>query len=147
MSVAAVPGVNVTGEGWAVTPAGKPATATCTLAENPFWGEASSDTAAGVPPEVRFTDAGMAVNEKSAAGAAAVTLSDACALTVCPLTDAVKRTAEVLAAAEEAAVKMTGSATPGVTDGVAGFIVTPAGSPDTAIAVAPEPPVSSREVS
>jgi hypothetical protein len=46
-------------------------------------------------------------------------------------------TIAVAAAAEEAAVNISGKATPGVTDSVAGESVTPLGRPDTATVVAP----------
>jgi len=56
-------------------------------------------------------------------------------------------TVAVVEAADEAAVSVNGSATPGVADNADGEIVTPVGSPDAAIAVAPVPAgaVSSRE--
>jgi hypothetical protein len=71
VSVAAVPGVSVMVDGWAVTPAGKPAMVTGTLAENPFFAVASRDTVAGVPLAAKFTVAGVAVSEKSGVVAAA----------------------------------------------------------------------------
>jgi hypothetical protein len=71
VSVAAVPGVSVMGDGCAVTPAGKPVTVTGTLAENPFCAVASRDTVAGVPLAVKFTVAGVALSEKLGVVAAA----------------------------------------------------------------------------
>jgi hypothetical protein len=56
-------------------------------------------------------------------------------------------TIAVVAVADEAAVKVTGSAVPGVADNVEGEIATPVGSPDTVIVAAPAPAgaASSRE--
>ena len=119
MSVAAVPGVSVRDDGCAVTPAGSPAIATCTLEENPFCAVASTETVAAVPFAVKLIDAGMTLSEKSAGGAA-WTESEACVLALWPLTVAVNVTVAVVAAAEEAAVIVSGNATPGVTDSVAG---------------------------
>jgi hypothetical protein len=79
---------------------------------------------------VKLTDAGITLTEKSA-GAAAVTESEACVLAVCPLTVVVNATVAVVAGVEEAAVIVSGKATPGVTESVAGETVTPLGNPDT----------------
>jgi hypothetical protein len=59
------------GDGFAVTPAGKPVIDTCTLAENPFCGVASSEMVAGVPLAVKLTVAGEALREKSGVGGVA----------------------------------------------------------------------------
>ena len=136
VSVAAVPGVRVTDVGCAVTPAGRPAMVTTTFAENPFCAVASRETVPGVPPAVKLTVPGMAVNEKFGCAVAACTVSAACALVVCPFTVAENITISVDAAAEEAAVMVNGSATPGVSDSVDGEMVTPAGSPETAMVAA-----------
>ena len=137
------------GDGCAVTPAGKPAIATCTLAENPFCAVARRDTVAGVPSAVKFTDAGVTLSEKSGAGgAAACTVTEAWVLAACPFTVVVNVTiAAVVAVADEAAVNVSGSAVPGVADNVEGEIATPVGRPDTVIVAAPAPAgaASSRE--
>jgi hypothetical protein len=135
--VAAVPGVNVTADGCAVTPAGNPLMATCTVLENPFWGDASNDKLPDAPPDVKLRFAGMTLKEKSGGGAAAVTLSDAVVLMVCPLTAVVNMTVAVPMLAEEAAVQVSVTAVPGVNVSVAGLMLTPAGSPDTATVTAP----------
>ena len=70
--VAAVPGVSVMVEGCAVTPAGRPAIVTWTLAENPFCAVASRDTVAGVPLAVKLTVAGVALSVKSGVGGGCV---------------------------------------------------------------------------
>lgn len=70
VSVAAVPGVSVMGDGCAVTPAGKPAMVTGMLAENPFCAVASRDTLAGVPLATKLTVVGLALSEKSGVVAA-----------------------------------------------------------------------------
>jgi hypothetical protein len=132
----------------AVTPAGKPAIATCTLPENPFCAVASRDTVAGVPSAVKVTVAGVALSEKSGAGGvAALTVTEAWVLATCPFTVVVNVTIAVVAVADEAAVNVSGSAVPGVADKVEGEIATPVGSPDTVIVAAPAPAgaASSRE--
>jgi hypothetical protein len=147
LKVAAVPGVSVSEDGWAVTPGGKPERATDTLEENPFAAVANTDTVEAVPFAVRLKLAGFTLSEKSAAGGAACTVSEPCVLTARPFTLVLKPSVVVPAAAEAAAVSVSGRATPGVSDRVAGEIVTPAGNPDTvALAVPlPEAAVSSRE--
>lgn len=87
---------------------------------------------------VKLTDAGMTLSEKSAA-VAAVTESEACVLALWPLTVVVNITVAVVAGAEEAAVIVSGKATPGVTDSVVGETVTPLGNPDIETVVAPPP--------
>lgn len=143
VSVAAVPGVSVRDDGCAVTPAGKPAIATCTLDENPFWAAASTETVPAVPSAVKVNVPGVTLSEKSAGAGAAWMESVACVLTLWPL----NVTIAVAAAAEDAAVNISGKATPGVTDSVAGESVTPLGRPDTATIAAPVPigAVHSRE--
>jgi hypothetical protein len=83
-------------------------------------------------------DAGITLSEKSA-GAAAATESEACAVTLWPLTVAVKVTVAVAAGVEEAAVIVSGKATPGVADNADGETVTPLGNPDTDTVTAPPP--------
>jgi len=137
VSVAAVPGVRVRDDGCAVTPAGRPAIATCTLEENPFSGAASTETVPAVPSDVKVNVAGVTPREKS--GGAAWTESEACVLTLRPLELAVNVAIAVAAAAEDAAVNISGEETPGVTESVAGESVTPPGRPDTVMVVTPVP--------
>lgn len=120
-----------------MTPAGKPAIVTCTLEENPFAAVARTETVCAVPLAVNVTAAGFTLKEKSAC--ATCTASEACALAVWPPTVAENKTVAVAVAADEAAVIVIGSATPGVADRVDGEMVTPAGSPVTATVVAPLP--------
>jgi hypothetical protein len=137
VSVAAVPGVSMRDDGCAVTPAGRPAIATCTLDENPLWAAASTETVPAVPSAVKVNVPGVTLSEKSAG--AAWTESEAWVLTLWPLELAVNVTIAVAAAAEDAAVNISGEATPGVTGSVAGESVTPLGRPDTATVAAPVP--------
>jgi hypothetical protein len=138
VTVVAVPGVSVKDDGCAVTPVGIPAIATCTFEENPFCAVASTETVVVVPLAVRLIDAGITLSEKSG-GAAAVTDSDACVLTLWPLTVVVNMTVAMAAGAEEAAVIVSGRATPEVTDSADGETVTPLGNPDTDTVIAPPP--------
>jgi hypothetical protein len=95
---------------------------------------------------VKPIEAGITLSEKSA-GVAAVTESEACALAVWPVTVVVNVTVVVLVGAEEAAVIVTGKATPGVTDSVVGETVTPLGNADieTVVALPPAGAPSSNE--
>lgn len=139
VTVAAVPGVSVSEDGCAVTPVGSPAIATWTLEENPFCAVASIDTVAAVPFAVNVTDAGVTLSEKSA-GATPVTESEACVLAVWLLTVVVNVRVAVLVGVDEDAVIVSGNATPGVTDNVAGETVTPLGNPETETVAALPPP-------
>jgi len=146
VSVAAVPGVSVRDDGCAVTPAGKPVIATCTLEENPLCAAASTETVAAVPSFVTVKIPGVTLREKSAG--AAWMESEACVLAFWPLVLAVNVTIDVVDVAEDVAANITGKATPGVTESVAGESVTPPGNPDTATVTAPVPAgaFNSREV-
>jgi hypothetical protein len=95
---------------------------------------------------VKLIDAGVTLSEKSA-GVAAVTESEACVLAVWPLTVVANVTVPVVAGVEEAAVIVSGKATPGVTDSIAGETVTPLGNPDieTVVALPAPGPPNSRE--
>ena len=135
--VAAVPGVSVSDDGCAVTPAGKPPSVTCTLDENPFWAAATTETIPAVPSFVKVKVPGVALSEKSAG--AAWMESEACVLTLWPMELAVNVTIAVAAAAEDAAANINGKATPGVSESEAGESVTPPGNPDTATVTAPVP--------
>ena len=90
---------------------------------------------------VRLTDVGITLSEKSA-GVAAVTESEACALAVWPLTAVVNVTVAVVAGVEEAAVIVSGKATPGVADSSIGETVTPLGNPDIETVAALPPPAA-----
>jgi hypothetical protein len=138
VSVAAVPGVSVKVDGCAVTPVGRPASATWTLEENPFSAVASTEMAVVVPLAVKLRDAGVTLREKSA-GVAAVTESEACVLAVWPLTVVANVTVAVIAGVEEAAVIVSGKATPGVTNSSIGETATPLGNPDIETVAAPPP--------
>jgi hypothetical protein len=95
---------------------------------------------------VKLIDAGMTLSEKSAS-VSAVTESEACVLTLWPLTVVVNVTVPVVVGVEEAAVIVSGKATPGVTDSSIGETVTPLGNPDieTVVAAPPAGAPSSRE--
>jgi hypothetical protein len=95
---------------------------------------------------VKLIDAGITLSEKSPA-IAAVTESEACALTLWPLTVVANVIVAVLAGAEEAAVSVSGKATPGVTASVVGETVTPLGNPDieTVVALPPAGALNNRE--
>jgi phosphohistidine swiveling domain-containing protein len=95
---------------------------------------------------VKLIDAGMTLSEKSAS-VPAVTESEACVLTLWPLTVVVNVTVPVVVGVEEAAVIVSGKATPGVTDSSIGETVTPLGNPDseTVVGAPPAGAPSSRE--
>jgi hypothetical protein len=92
------------------------------------------------------TEAGITLSEKSA-GATPVTESEACVLAVWLLTLVVNVKVAVVVGVDEDAVIVSGKATPGVTDNIAGETVTPLGNPDTETVTALPPPdtPSSRE--
>ena len=87
---------------------------------------------------VKLRDAGVTLREKSA-GVAAVTESEACVLAVWPLTVVANVTVAVIAGVEEAAVIVSGKATPGVTNSSIGETATPLGNPDIETVAAPPP--------
>jgi hypothetical protein len=132
-------------DGWTVTPVGSPVIATCTLDENPFCAVASTETVPAVPLAVKVKVAGVTLSEKSAG--AACTEREACVLTLWPLALAVNVTMAVVVAADDAAVNISGKATPEVSESVAGETVTPLGRPDAVTVTAPVPfgAVNSRE--
>jgi hypothetical protein len=110
------------------------------LEENPFCAVASTDTIAAVPFAANATEVGIALSEKSVAGATPVTESEACVLAVWLLTEVVNVNVAVVVGVDEDAVIVSGKATPGVTDNVAGETVTPLGNPDTETVTALPPP-------
>jgi hypothetical protein len=99
-----------------------------------------------VPFAVKLIDAGITLSEKSA-GVAAVTESEAWVLAVWPLTVVANVTVAVVASVEEAAVIVSGEATPGVTDSSIGETLTPPGNPEieTIAALAPPAALNVRE--
>jgi hypothetical protein len=101
---------------------------------------------AAVPFAVKLTEAGITLSVKSA-GATPVTESEACVLAVWLLTVVVNVNVAMLVGVDEDAVIVSGKATPGVTDNVAGDTVTPLGNPDkeTVTALPPPDTPSSRE--
>lgn len=100
------------------------------MEENPFCAVARTETVAAVPFAVKLTEAGITLSVKSA-GATPVTESKACVLTVWLLTVVVNVNVAVVVGVDDVAVIVSGKATPGVTDNVAGETVTPLGNPDT----------------
>jgi len=148
VSSEAVPGVSVSEEGFAVTPAGNPLMVIGTLEENPFCPVARTETGVAVPFAANVTAAGVTESEKPAAGSvAASTETVATVLALWPLTVTEKVNLEVAVGAVEPAAKLSGVETPGDTDNVAGDIVIPVGSPETVTgtALAPEAAVSNSE--
>ena len=145
LRVATVPGVSVREDGRAVTPEGSPEIATDTLPENPLTAVAKTETVDAVPFEVRLTEAGLTLSEKSAG--AACTEREPWVLTAWPPMVVVKETMALVVAAEAAAVSVKGKAVPGVSESVAGEIETPVGNPDTVTvaALVPADALSSRE--
>jgi hypothetical protein len=71
----AVPGVNVSVAGFAVTPLGSPVIATVTVPLKPFTAVARTLTGEPVAPAVMVNDVAETVSEKSGGGGAAVTVS------------------------------------------------------------------------
>lgn len=71
----AKPGVRVSAEGLAVTPAGRPLSDTATVPVKPFKAFAVTATDCPVAPAVMARFGGVMVSEKSGPGAAAVTVS------------------------------------------------------------------------
>jgi len=71
----AVPGVNVSVAGFAVTPAGNPEIATVTVPLKEFNAVARTLTGELVAPTVMDNDVGETVSEKSGGGGAALTVS------------------------------------------------------------------------
>jgi hypothetical protein len=109
---------------------------------------ANTDTVAGVTPSAgKVTVVGLIVKEKSAGELPPCTEREARVLNAFPFRVAAKVTvAVVVGVAEEAAVNVTGNAVPGVSESVAGEMVTPAGNPDTVtVTMLSVDPVSSRE--
>ena len=99
-----------------------------------------------VPFAVTLTEAGITLSVKSAA-TIPVTESEACVLAVWLLTVVANVNVAVVVGVDEDAVIVSGKATPGVADNVAGETVTPLGNPDTetVTAVPPLGAPSSRE--
>jgi hypothetical protein len=149
LAAGALPTLSVKEAVETVNPAGNPVIATWTLPVNPFSPVACALTVDVAPPAIKLTEVGDTASEKSAAGGvAACTETEACVLAVWPLTVVEKVTVALEVVAEAAAVSVSGNATPGASDSVAGETVTPVGNPDTTTVVIPVPAgaASSREV-
>jgi len=146
VTLCALPGVSVSVAGLAVTPAGSPEIETATVPLNEFIAVASTFVLVPVAPADMVSEAGERVREKSAAGAVAETV--AATVTEWDREPEVPETPEVPvrvsvalpATAVEAAVSVTLCAVPGVSVSVAGFAVTPAGSPPIVTATSPVKP-------
>jgi hypothetical protein len=145
--VVAAPGVSVSVEGCATTPAGKPVIVIGTFAAKPFCAVASRDTDAGVPLAMSVVEAGVTLSEKSCGGGAGCTDREVCALTIWAPSVAVKLTMAVAAGAEEFALIATVNGTPGLSERLEGTIVTPVGKFETVTVAEPDPAwvVSSRD--
>lgn len=113
------------------------------MEENPFCAVASTDTIAAVPFAVNVTEAGITLREKSTE-ATPVTDSAAWVLAVFPPTLVVNVNVAVVVGVDEDAVIVSGKATPGVADNVAGETVTPLGNPDTETVTELPPPGTPR---
>jgi hypothetical protein len=125
----AVPGVKVSVAGLAVTPLGRPVMVTATVLLKELIAVARRLTFKPASPATRVSDAGAAEMEKSAAGAAAVTVAATAAEWLRVPEVPVRVIVVLLAAALAAAVRVSVCALPGVKVSVAGLAVTPLGRP------------------
>jgi len=125
----AVPGINVSVAGLAVTPAGSPVIATVTVPLKEFIAVSRTLTGEPAAPETMVSDVGDTVSEKSgkSEGAEIVTAMVAEWLSVPDVP--VRVTVGLPSVAAEEAVMVTFRAVPGVSESVAGLAVTPEGSP------------------
>jgi len=128
--------------GLAVTPEGRPLTATATDPVKPFAGTAFTRICWAAPPGASVSAAGDAVREKSGGGGAAVTVALTAAEWLRVPEVPVSVTAKLAADTVEAAVRVTLFAVPGVRVKAAGFAVTPAGRPLTAMLTVPVKPLA-----
>jgi hypothetical protein len=143
VTLCGVPGVSVNVAGFAVTPAGKPLTATLTVALKPSSAVADNCTGCPAAPIVRLRDAGLTANEKSAcAGGGATTLTANVAVCVSAPEVPVSVTVPDSAAVPAAAARLSVAAFPGVSVSDAGWAVTPGGSPERATDTLPENPLT-----
>jgi hypothetical protein len=138
-----VPGVNVKEAGLAVTPAGKPLTATLAVPLNPFSAVADNCTGCPAAPMVRPRDCGLTASEKSAsAGGGETTLIANEALCVSAPDVPVNVAVPDPAAVPAAAVRLRVAAVPGVRVSEEGCAVTPEGSPVIATDTLAEKPLT-----
>jgi hypothetical protein len=135
----AVPGVNVSVAGFAFTPVGSPVIVTETVPLKELSAVASRLTGEPVAPATMVSDLGETVREKSGTGAAETASATVAEWLRVP-EEPVSVTVALPVAAAEAAVSVTFCAVPGVNVSVAGFAVTPVGSPVTATATIPVKP-------
>ena len=101
---------------------------------------AETDTGCALPPAVTLRFVTLTDSEKSGLAGAAVTMSEKEAEWLRVPDVPVNCTVEVLAAADDAAVKLTCNGVPGVRVSVAGDVVTPVGSPLTVTLMVPVNP-------
>jgi hypothetical protein len=137
----AVPGVNVSVAGLAVTPVGSPVMATATVPLKEFNAVANTLTFEPAAPATIASDVGETVSEKSdggGGGAETVNATEAEWLRVPEVP--VNVTVALPATAVDAAVSVTFCAVPGADVSVAGLAVTPLGSPLTATVTIPVKP-------
>jgi hypothetical protein len=137
VTLCAVPGVNVSDVGFAVTPVGSPLIATVTVPVNPF--AATASTLTGFPAAPAWIDrvAGVAVKEKLGS---AVVVSATVAVCFRVPEVPVNVTVALPTVAFAAAVSVTFCAVPGVSVSEAGFAVTPDGRPLIATFTVPVKP-------
>ncbi len=123
------PGVNVSVAGLAVTPVGSPVIATEIVPVKEFSAVANALTGEPVAPATIVSDVGETVSEKSGGGGAAETVNATVAEWLSVPDVPVKVTAALPATAVAPAVSVMFCTVPGVSASVAGFAVTPVGSP------------------
>jgi hypothetical protein len=138
----AVPGVNESVAGLAVTPEGSPVIATETLPLKEFAAVARTLTFEPAAPATRVSDVGDTVSEKSGGGGGVETVTVTVVEWLRSPDVPVKVTVALPAAAAEAAVRVTFCAVPGVNESVAGLAVTPVGSSVIATATIPAKPLA-----
>jgi hypothetical protein len=136
----AVPGTSESAAGLAVTPLGSPVMATATVLLKELIAVARRLTFEPVPPAASATDVGAREREKSADGAAVVTVAATVAEWLRVPEVPLKVTVALLPAAEDAAVRVTVCAVPGIKVNVNGLAVTPDGSPATVTLTVPVKP-------
>jgi hypothetical protein len=141
-----VPGVRLNVEGLAVTPAGSPLMAIATVPVNLLTAPALTVTVEPAAPAVRLNDVGETAKVKSGVAAAAAMVRATFAEWLSVPEVLVKVSVAFPAAVEEAAVRVTCCAVPGVRVSIAGLAVTPAGSPLSVTATRLEKPLTALAV-
>jgi hypothetical protein len=137
----AVPGTSVGVTGLAVTPAGSPVMVTATVPLKEFNAVAKTLTFEPVAPATIASEVGDTVSEKSGGGGGgAETVNATVAEWLRAPEVPVSVTVALPATVVEAAVSVTFCAVPGVNVSVAGFAVTPVGSPLAATVTIPVKP-------